>query len=533
MDKKRYDEFVRTFFECDIAAVTEIFGEFLAAMAAEESLPPGHVMSQNYATARANPEIHTLPGNLKDARDAVFPYFWGTDGWSSPLHLENVRGPANYASFIGAVACLLKNPNLCTDTYSQRSNELEVKAITALANLIFYNTQDPWGIFTLGGTHSNMYGARIGLEKVLPGAMRNGIHGEPVVGLVSAASHYSNQTVAGWVGIGTKNLHVIPTDSSMSMRVSDLAETLDRLYKQNTKVAYVVATFGTTDAFGIDDVAEIRRVIDEKATEFQVPKPHLHADAAVGWALCFLADYDTERNPLEMTPELLPVVRQAQSLCQGLKYADSVTLDFHKMGRGHYPSSAFIVNRRSDLQYLARRVEDTPYFSDADSRRDPALFTLETSRPGLGPYTVMASLNGIGMQGWQMLVAHSLELADMLKRKLDKLEYCIVLNKDTPGASVCWWVLPKGRNAKVIYERIVADDISTEEAHRYFAEVRRLFDKREKTMAPEQDARLSFTTSVGYHPLGFDIPAWKAVFFNPKTDESVIDRLIYSIEELA
>ncbi|MFM7151157.1 MAG: hypothetical protein ACKO23_15065, partial [Gemmataceae bacterium] len=102
MDRAKYDAFVKTFFDCDTHAVTEIFKEFLSAMEAQESLPPGSSMSQNYETAQANPEIHVLPGNLKDARDAVFPYFWGTDGWHSPLHLENVKGPANYASLIGA-----------------------------------------------------------------------------------------------------------------------------------------------------------------------------------------------------------------------------------------------------------------------------------------------------------------------------------------------------------------------------------------------------------------------------------------------
>ncbi len=80
------------------------------------------------------------------------------NSWSSPLHLENVKGPANYASLIGALACLLKNPNLCTDTYSLRSNELEMKAVTALANLLFYHTEDPWGVFTMGGTISNLFG---------------------------------------------------------------------------------------------------------------------------------------------------------------------------------------------------------------------------------------------------------------------------------------------------------------------------------------------------------------------------------------
>jgi hypothetical protein len=122
MDRTRYDQVVRTFFSCDPGEVTRIFGEFLAAMRAEESFPPVQTMSQNYETAQANPEIHNLPGNLKDARDAVFPYFWGTDGWFSPLHLENVKGPANYASLVGALACLLKNPNLCTDTSSHRTS---------------------------------------------------------------------------------------------------------------------------------------------------------------------------------------------------------------------------------------------------------------------------------------------------------------------------------------------------------------------------------------------------------------------------
>ena len=532
MNKPDYDTFVRTFFECDPKAITEIFKEFLAAMAAEEALPPGRNMSQNYETAQANPEIHFLPGNLKDARDAIFPYFWGTDGWSSALHLENVRGPANYASLIGAIACLLKNPNLCTDTYSERSNELEVKAITALANLLFYHTDDPWGIFTIGGTISNFYGAKIGIEKVLPGSMSQGLQGKRIVGLCSQAAHYCSATIAGWSGIGTQNLVTIPTDGNMSMRLDLLAEKLDELYEREALVAFVIATFGTTDAFGVDDVAAIRKLIDEKAHCYGVTPPQLHADAALGWGLCFLNDYDQVKNPLELTPALLPRVARIQEMCQGMKHADSVTIDFHKIGRGHYPSSAFIVNRKSDLKYLARAVTDTPYFSDADPRRDPALFTLETSRPGLGPYIVMASLNGIGLYGWQMLVARGIELAETLKRKIDELDYCKVLNRDVVGTNVVFWVLPRGRDAKTIFAKLEANELQPEEQQRYLGEVRRLFHKRQSTLRPEIDARVSLTTDIGYRPHGVMLPAWKAVFFNPKTDEKVIDRLVESIEEL-
>jgi L-2,4-diaminobutyrate decarboxylase len=532
MDRQKYQEVVDTFFEWRQGDITQIFSELLAAVAAEKSLTPAQIMSQNYETARANPEIHVLPGNLKDARDAVFPYFWGTDSWNNPLHLENVRGPANQASLIGALACLLKNPNLCTDRYSQRSNELEVKAITTLANLIFYHTIDPWGVFTIGGTISNLYGGKIGLERVLPGAMQQGLRGERVVGLCSEAGHYSNLTVAGWLGIGTNNLIAIPTDEKLSMRIDLLEQRVDKLLSEGIKIAYVCATFGTTDGFGIDDIRAIRECMERKCGEYGVPTPQIHVDAAVGWAMCFLTDYDLNTNPLKLEPRLQELVLHAQRKNVGLRFADSVTIDFHKMGRGHYPSSAFIVNRRDDLKYLVRSVHDTPYFSDADVRRDPALFTLECSRPAIGPYVAIASLNGIGLTGWQLLVARSLELAERLKHRLAHLDYCKVLNSETHGPSVNWWVLPKGRNAEEIYQRMVRNELTSEQRQRYIREIRHLFDKRLKMMDPALDARLGFTTNFGYCPHGQEIPAWKAVLFNPKTTDEIVDRIAQSIEEL-
>jgi L-2,4-diaminobutyrate decarboxylase len=532
VDREKYQKLVETFFQWDQTSLLAVLDELLSAAVAEDAQSPARVMSQNYETAQANPEIHLLPGNLKDARDAIFPYFWGTDSWNSPLHLENVRGPANQASLIGAFACLLKNPNLCTDRYSQRSNELEVKAVTALANLIFYHTQDPWGVFTIGGTISNLYGAKIGIEKTVPGAMQKGIHGKRIVGICSSASHYSNLTVAGWCGLGTEQLVEIQTDAKLAMRLDLLEEKLHELYRSQTTVAYIVATFGTTDGFGLDDVASIRRLIDETAAQYSQAPPQLHVDAAVGWALTFLTDYNADTNPLKFTPRLLEIVNQVRQHSLGLQFADSVTLDFHKMGRGHYPSSAFIVNRREDLRYLSRSVQDTPYFSEADGRRDPALFTLECSRPGIGPYSVMASLNGIGLTGWQMLVARSLELAERLKQGLMKLDFCQVLNQETVGASVNWWVLPKGRNAREIFERLQAGELSVEQSQRFFGEVRSLYERREKMADSKQDAKLGFTTNYGYNPHGYDIPAWKAVFFNPATTDEVVDRILYSIEEL-
>jgi L-2,4-diaminobutyrate decarboxylase len=532
MERRDLKDLIDTFFTCNKKEVLQILTELLDTLEAEETLTAVEPMSRNYETAQSNPEIHIIPGNLKDARDAVFPYFWGTDGWNSRFHLENVKGPANYASLIGSFACLLKNPNLCVDTYSQRSNELELKAITTLANIVFYHTEKPWGVFTMGGTISNLYGGKIGIEKVLPGAMKKGVTGRRLVGIVSHAAHYSNETLAGWLGIGTDNLISIPTDDACSMDLDLLESELERLYAEKALVAFVMATFGSTDAFGIDDIAGMRKIIDKKSKQYSVPAPQLHVDAAAGWPLSFLNEYDVEKNVFKLNKDLLTEITELKKKAMNIRYADSVTIDFHKMGWGHYPSSAFIVYNRDDINLLFRSIEQVPYFSEADYRHDPALFTLETSRPGIGPYSVMASLNGIGLQGYQMLVAHALEMTSYTKKQIEKLDYCKVLNLKCLGPSVAWWVLPKGRNAKQIYQDFVQGRLREEEYKRYFSEVHRLFEKRKSAMDPKKDARLSFTTSMGYLPSGISIPAWKAVFFNPKTDAEVVRQIIQSMEEL-
>ena len=249
--------------------------------------------------------------------------------------------------------------------------------------------------------------------------------------------------------------------------------------------------------------------------------------------LVHVTDYDAVQNPLDINPATLALVQKTQRATVGFRSADSVTIDFHKMGWGHYPSSAFIVSRREDLTRLARTVDDMPYFAEANYRHDPALFTLECSRPGIGPYSVMASLNGIGLSGYRMLVAHSMEKAQLLKVRIEQLEYCKVLNFGNPGPSVCWWVLPRGRDAKRIFERLENGELTVDERQQYLTEVRRLFNKREATMDPSLDARLSFSRSVGYSPHGIALPCWKAVFFNPKTDDAVIDRILTSIEDVA
>ena len=60
MDRKKINELVETFFVCDKKQLSEIFNELLSVVEVEQASGPGGLMSRNYETAQANPEINTI-----------------------------------------------------------------------------------------------------------------------------------------------------------------------------------------------------------------------------------------------------------------------------------------------------------------------------------------------------------------------------------------------------------------------------------------------------------------------------------------
>ena len=115
----------------------------------------------------------------------------------------------------------------------------------------------------------------------------------------SDVSHYSHLTVLAWLGLGMKNRIAIPSTSNNEMSLCALEKALRATLNSGDKVAVIIATLGTTDAFGIDDLAAIVHLRDSLVVEYKLDYvPHVHADAVIGWAWAAFRDYDFEDNPL-------------------------------------------------------------------------------------------------------------------------------------------------------------------------------------------------------------------------------------------
>ena len=178
-------------------------------------------------------------------------------------------------------------------------------------------------MFTFGGTGTVLYGAKLGIEKAFPDAMDNGVPGGGLI-LASAQSHYCRLNVAGWLGLGEKSVVAVPTHLENDIRVDRLEAVAREALDQGWRLVALVATMGTTDAFGVDDLDAIADLRDRLVKEYNLDyRPHIHADAVIGgWAWSVFNDYDFEANPLGFRPRtvvraLASARRRISSPCAG------------------------------------------------------------------------------------------------------------------------------------------------------------------------------------------------------------------------
>jgi L-2,4-diaminobutyrate decarboxylase len=118
---------------------------------------------------------------------------------------------------------------------------------------------------------------------------------------------------------------------------------------------------GTTDAFGIDNLKFIANLRDRLVAEYCLgDRPHIHADAVIGWAWAVFNDYDFVGNPTAFPARTLRSSCDAQLGIRSLASADSIGIDFHKTGYAPYISSLFLCRDQRDLSLISREKELMP-----------------------------------------------------------------------------------------------------------------------------------------------------------------------------
>jgi glutamate/tyrosine decarboxylase-like PLP-dependent enzyme len=489
----------------------------------------GTPQPNDYEAARRT-RLGREPASLEQVTDDLVGYLQGMALFGHPRTQQNVVPPSSIPSLVGVLLASLYNPNLLSDEYSRRLGLAEVEVTAMLADLVGYDPAKAGGVFTFGGTGTSLYGVKIGLEKAAPGTMQTGVREDALL-FASDASHYCRYNVSGWLGLGTNQVVTVPTGEDNAIDLAQLESRMRDALKAGKKIAGIVATIGSTDAFGLDDLQEIVALRNRLADEFNLPySPHVHADAVIGWAWSVFKDYDWEENRLGFRLRTVRALAGAVRQTRHLHLADSLGIDFHKTGFCPYISSLFLVKERRDFQLLSRSSDAMPYLFQFGEYQ-PGVFTLETSRAGGGVLAALANLKLLGIEGWQTLLGHLIEMAQLLREHLDGHVSTTVLNRGNFGPVTLFRVYPNGIDTFAIQEKEFRDPDSRELLLKHNEYNRRVAHYIHSEALAGRGVMISLTDCYRRTSYGEPIVALKSYILSPFVDEDGIATLVRKILE--
>lgn len=484
----------------------------------------GTVGELDYAAAEAE-RIAEVPSTVEDVSREMVRTLEGMPIWGHPRTQINVVPPPTIPGIVGSLLASIYNPNLVSDDTSHAVELAEHRAAAMTAALIGYDPSKSTGVFTFGGTGTTLYGVRIGIEKAIPGSLHDGVGSDGVI-ITSGQSHYARLNVAGWLGLGEKNVINVPTNLTNDIRIDVFESEARKAIEAGRRIAAIIATMGTTDAFGIDDLAAITEIRDRLVTEYALDySPHIHADAVIGWAWSVFNTYDFESNPLGFRPRtiraLASTTRRISELCR----ADSVGIDFHKTGFTPYISSLFLARDRADMELLVRGRDEMPYLFQT-GQRHPGIFTLETSRSGTGPLAALANLLLFGRQGLQVILGHLVEMAELLREHFEGHRNTTVLNSDNVGTVTLFRVYPDDVDTWTIQQRERNDPAARDDLLKHNEYNRKVFHYLHDEAMEGRGVRISMTDCYRHTSYGEPIVALKSYMLSPFIDQDDVECLV-------
>lgn len=261
-------------------------------------------------------------------RDAVW--------FHHPRYLAHLNCPVVLPALLAEAVLTAVNSSLDTWDQSAGGTLIERQLIEWTARRIGLGP-DADGIFTSGGTQSNLHALLLAREEACALAVRNSER--PITPtevlprlriLTSEASHFSVLTSAKVLGLSPDAVISLQTEPDRRLHVPALERELARLRDEDLVVMAVVATAGTTDFGSIDPLPEIADVCARAGV-------WLHVDAAYG---CGLLVSPTRRH-----------------LLAGIERANSVTVDYHKSFFQPVSASALLVRDAAVMRHTTHYAD--------------------------------------------------------------------------------------------------------------------------------------------------------------------------------
>lgn len=255
-------------------------------------------------------------GNSEALREADALYAQNAVWFHHPSYVAHLNCPVAVPAV--AAEAMLAAINTSVDTYDQSevATLMERRLVQWACSHVGFDAGD--GIFTSGGTQSNLQALFLARENVLrrhsPSSRRDFMSRLRIV--ATDQTHFSVSRAAFVLGLAAEAVVTVDTDSAGRMDAEALSVLLRDIDETGGIAMAVVATAGTTDPGIIDPLGAVADVCEEANV-------WMHVDAAYGGGLLWAP--------------------RRRHLLEGIGRATSVTIDFHKTFFQPVSSSALLV----------------------------------------------------------------------------------------------------------------------------------------------------------------------------------------------
>ncbi len=284
----------------------------------------------------------TLPGEgvsgdalIKDI-ETYLKYSVDTD---NRQFVNQLYGGINFPAFVGEIITALTNTSMYTYEVAPVATLIEMALIGKLNKMVGFDSGD--GTFLTGGSNANLVAMFSARNKACPDIKAKGACGcTRLTAFVSEQSHYSFDTAANLLGIGSDQVCKISTDQSGCMRPEALDAAIQDSVSQGATPFFIGATAGTTLLGAYDPIEEIVEVAEKHNL-------WVHVDGAFG-------------GPMILS-------RNHRKLLKGLDRADSFTMDPHKLMNSPLMCSVLLVKEKGRLLRNLTDMDTQYLYHDNDT----------------------------------------------------------------------------------------------------------------------------------------------------------------------
>eukprot|EP00057_Strongylocentrotus_purpuratus_P033333 XP_791030.3 PREDICTED: cysteine sulfinic acid decarboxylase [Strongylocentrotus purpuratus] len=294
---------------------------------------------------------------------------------------------------------------------------MEHEVLGKIRDLCGFESGD--GILTPGGTLANLFAVNLARYRINPDFRKQGIYGsKPMKIFVSDQSHYSFVKGAVFMGIGTDNLVVIPTDDRGKMIPEKLEEAIILVKEQGHIPLMVAATCGSTVLASYDPLEPIADICERHGDIW------LHVDAAWGGGAM--------------------MTRKYRHLLKGIHRVKSLTWCLHKMMGVPFQCTSFVVNGNKDLMTKCHAANAEYLFQPDkfyDVSYDTGDKTLQCGRR-VDIFKLWLMWKAKGNKGFDAETTHKFDMARSLADLIKNTEG-FQLVQEPECTNVCFWYIPE------------------------------------------------------------------------------------------